>query len=92
MESKTLTPDERDDVRANLTLVERNALAMFPAPHVPTITADEIAHANRASTQMLLAMGAIGKPMYEGTVPGHVKARRRRQGKAARVARRASRH
>lgn len=91
MQTQDLTPAERDDVRANLTLVERNAIAMFPAPRVTTISSDEVAHAGRASTQMLLAMGAIGKPIYEGTVPGHVKARRRRQNRAARAARRAAR-
>ena len=70
---------------------QQSALARFPAPRVTTIDADEIAHANRASTQMLLAMGRIGKPIYEGTVPGHVKARRRAINKAARRARRAAR-
>jgi len=67
------------------------ALAKFPAPVVTTISADEIAHANRPSTQMLLAMGALGKPIYEGTVDPVVKARRRATNKRARHARRASR-
>ena len=70
---------------------QKLALARFPAPRVTTITPDEVAHADRPSTQMLLAMGAIGKPIYEGTVPGHVKARRRAAGKAARRARKAAR-
>lgn len=43
------------------------------------------------STRMLLAFAALGKPMYEGTVPAHIKARRRAKNKAARHARRAAR-
>ncbi|GAA1714683.1 hypothetical protein [Brachybacterium phenoliresistens] len=46
----------------------------------------------RMSSYQLAILGALqGKPMYEGTVPAHVKARRRRQNKAARIARRAHR-
>jgi hypothetical protein len=41
--------------------------------------------------QMAIAMAAIGKPFYQGTVPVHVKARRRAANKAARKARRAGR-
>lgn len=70
---------------------EKLALARFPAPRVTTIDADEIAHANRPSTKMLLAMGRLGKPIYEGTVDPVVKHRRRATNKRARIARRASR-
>lgn len=45
----------------------------------------------RESTRMLLAMSRLGKPVYEGTVPAHVKTRRRAANKAARKARRAHR-
>lgn len=40
---------------------------------------------------MALAFSRLGKPFYEGTVPPHVKARRRAANKAARRARRAGR-
>jgi hypothetical protein len=71
--------------------IDDAALAKFPAPAVTTITPDEIAHANRPSTQMLLAMGALGKPMYGGTVDPVTKGRRRAANKRARIARRAGR-
>jgi hypothetical protein len=75
-----------------LTLVEQNALAKFSRVALVTlITPEEVAHANRPSTGMLLAIGAMGKPMYEGTVPGHVKARRRAANRRARAARKAQR-
>jgi len=45
----------------------------------------------RNSTGLLVAMGALGKHVYGGTVPGAVKADRRRRNKAARAARRAHR-
>lgn len=40
---------------------------------------------------ILLGMNQTGRHIYAGTVPGHVKAQRRRRDKAARRARRASR-
>lgn len=55
------------------------------------IEAFEVTEAQRASTQMLLALGRLGKHVYEGTVPAHVKAKRRAANKAARAARRAAR-
>lgn len=61
------------------------------APGVTTVTPDDIAKASSPSTQMLLAMGATGRKVYEGTVPAAVKAQRRAKNKAARKARRASR-
>jgi hypothetical protein len=45
----------------------------------------------RESTRMLLAMARAGRPIYEGTVPVAVVARRRAANKAARKARRAAR-
>lgn len=45
----------------------------------------------RNSTGMLVALGAMKKHLYEGTVPAAVVARRRAKNKAARAARRASR-
>jgi hypothetical protein len=39
------------------------------------------------STKMLLVMAAKGQRIYEGTVPGHVKARRRAKNRRARRAR-----
>jgi len=41
--------------------------------------------------EMAFALKATDKPIYEGTVPAYVKARRRAQNKRARKARRASR-
>ena len=43
------------------------------------------------STKMLLCMAAKGQRIYEGTVPPHVVARRRRRNRAARAARRVHR-
>jgi hypothetical protein len=40
---------------------------------------------------ILFAMNRLGKPMYEGTVPAHVKARRRAANKVARRSRRINR-
>lgn len=45
----------------------------------------------RASTRMLLAMARTGRPIYAGTVPAAVVARRRAANKRARAARRAAR-
>lgn len=45
----------------------------------------------RNSTGMLVALARTGKHIYEGTVPAGVKARRRRKGKAARLARKVGR-
>ena len=64
---------------------------MSAFPGVTTVTPEEIAHANRPSTKMLLALAATGKHVYEGTVPHAVKVARRRRNKAARRARRAAR-
>ncbi len=41
----------------------------------------------RPSTRMLLAMAHTRRPIYQGTVPAHVKASRRRKNRAARRAR-----
>lgn len=43
------------------------------------------------ASKMLMALNASGKPMYQGTVDGVVKAKRRKAGKAARAARKAGR-
>lgn len=43
------------------------------------------------SLAILTALNRLGKPMYAGTVPAHVIARRRTRNKAARNARRAER-
>lgn len=70
------------------------ALAAQPSGHFPrvtTISPDDIAHANRPSTQMLLAIGATGKHLYGGTVDPVTVAARRRRNKAARAARRVHR-
>lgn len=69
-------------------------LAAQPSGHFPrvtTITREDIAHANRPSTQMLLAMGALRKPIYGGTVDPVTVRERRRCNKAARTARRVHR-
>lgn len=44
-----------------------------------------------ASIGGLAALNRLGKPMYQGTVPGHVKAQRRAKNRAARHARRVHR-
>ena len=54
------------------------------------ITSDEdVAQQWSPQSQMAIAMG--GMQIYRGTVPAHVKAKRRAKNKAARLARRASR-
>lgn len=55
------------------------------------VSALDITEAQRTSTKMLLALPATGRHVYQGTVPPQVKARRRTQNRAARVARRAGR-
>lgn len=40
---------------------------------------------------ILWALNKLGKPMYLGTVPAHVKAKRRTLNKAARISRRRNR-
>lgn len=55
------------------------------------VTPADVREAKRASTKMLLAISATGKHLYQGTVPAHVKARRRAANKVARKARRAAR-
>lgn len=45
----------------------------------------------RNATGMLVALGALGKHVYQGTVPAATKADRRAKNKAARAARRAAR-
>lgn len=40
---------------------------------------------------ILLALNLLDKPMYEGTVPAHVKAQRRAKNKVARKSRRVNR-
>lgn len=52
--------------------------------HVQTV-------AQRNSTGMLLALGNLGKHVYQGTVPPALIARRRAKNKAARVARKMAR-
>lgn len=54
-------------------------------------TPDDIQKATSPSTKMALALAATGKHVYEGTVSGVVKAKRRAKNKAARRARRAAR-
>lgn len=61
------------------------------APGVTTVAPDDIAKATSPSTKMLLALAATGRRVYEGTVPGAVKAKRREQNRAARRARAAHR-
>lgn len=57
----------------------------------PKIAALEVTEAQRTSTKMLLALARTGKHVYQGTVPGAVKSRRRAASKQARVARRIGR-
>lgn len=64
---------------------------MNPFPKVRITTDEERDHASRASTQMLAAIAATGRHLYQGTVDPATKARRRAKNKAARRARRASR-
>lgn len=61
------------------------------APGVTTVTPDDIAKATSPSTKMALALAATGKQVYEGTVSGVEKAKRRAKNKRARAARRAAR-
>jgi hypothetical protein len=41
--------------------------------------------------RILLALNSTGQHIYAGTVPAHVKAKRRKRNKAARLARRVNR-
>lgn len=59
--------------------------------YAENVTPLDISKAESPSTKMLLAMSALGKPIYEGTVPAAVKATRRRRNRAARAARKAAR-
>lgn len=52
---------------------------------------DDVAKATSTDTQMLLALAATRKHVYEGTVPPAVIARRRAANKRARITRRAAR-
>lgn len=60
-------------------------------PRVQIATAEDIAKAQSSSTKMLLALGATGKHIYQGTVPAAEKARRRAKNKVARITRRINR-
>lgn len=65
---------------------------MFDRSHaVPQVSVQDDDAELKPSTRMLLAMSRLGKPVYGGTVPAPVVARRRAANKAARKARRASR-
>jgi hypothetical protein len=46
---------------------------------------------SQASVQMLLALNRLGKPMYEGTVPRKVVAKRRAANKRSGLSRRVNR-
>jgi hypothetical protein len=75
-------------------------IPMLSTPRValPGVDRDAVdaLHAEMEATQTLrwrfsLAMAKTGKHVYAGTVPSHVKARRRAANKAARASRRAGR-
>lgn len=55
------------------------------------VTPGDISGATSNSTRMLLAMAALGKHIYPGTVARAVVDRRRKKNRAARIARRAHR-
>lgn len=65
--------------------------AIHGVPHIDLVTPDDVRRAEGASTKMLVAMAATGRPVYPGTVPGAVRDRRRAANKAARAARRVHR-
>lgn len=56
-----------------------------------TVGPEDIARASSPGTQMLLALAATGKHVYQGTVPKAVIERRRAANRRARLARRAGR-
>lgn len=60
-------------------------------PWVSTASPADIAKALSPSTAMAVALNATETPVYPGTVSPAEKARRRKQGKAARAARRSAR-
>lgn len=64
---------------------------LYSTPRVNTLSPEDIEIAERPSTRMLLALADTGKHLYQGTVPGHVKAKRRARNKVARASRRANR-
>ena len=84
-----VTPSKRPlaDADQAATLMRQR----YMPPVVQTITPDEIRHAERASTKMLLALAATSRHLYGGTVSGAEKAKRRARGKRARAARKAGR-
>lgn len=63
---------------------------MFQLPWVSVASDEDLAKASSPSTKMAVALSRLAH-VYGGTVPAHVKAKRRRQNKAARIARRAAR-
>jgi hypothetical protein len=73
------------------TVEPRRPLRIVPWVRNRTDEEFAAAEANRPTTQMLLAISATGKHLYQGTVPAHVKARRRAANKVARRARRPAR-
>lgn len=56
-----------------------------------TLNTQHEAHVQKERLGLLLALNRSGKHIYEGTVPAHVKAKRRAKNKAARAARKAAR-
>jgi len=61
-----------------------------PAPITLKVTPEDVERVTQP-TRMLLAIAATGKHLYQGTVPAHVKAKRRAANKASHRARRAGR-
>lgn len=56
-----------------------------------TLNTEQDTHIQKERLGLLLTLNRSGKHIYEGTVPAHVKAKRRAKNKAARAARKAAR-
>ena len=67
--------------------MDLSGLKKIPLPGRIDIGLSEEEKTLSPSTKMLLAMSRLRKPIYQGTVPAHVKASRRRKDRAARRAR-----
>lgn len=52
---------------------------------------DDLSKPSRYAIAVLLALPRMGKHVYSGTVPGHVKAKRRAANRVARTSRRLNR-
>ena len=63
----------------------------IPFPRISVSTDEDRDKVTSPGTKMLMAMAALGKPVYPGTVSEATKAKRRAKNKVARASRKANR-